>query len=270
MGWWDRIFTAGGGEDPLAVQQRIEGQRRLDAEAAARASAQQMQMQIDYLNQLRADQAAKEAAEAADLAAKDPTATRQAALSSVNQFFAPEFESSFVPETATDPFEAAAYKSQRDAADEYLDRLFKRGVITDTGKAAAAANLDTQGARVRQQLKDLGDTLVAAEREKVKGFAGRAKERASTLNVGEGFDITPYSTGAQNELASFTSGLSDLYGSQVPTDLFDTASLSAIAGGAQGAGNRPFDPDIQPGQFASTDEDDPFADKTKKRSATVF
>lgn len=268
MGWFDRIFTAGGGEDPLAVQQRAEGQRRLDAAAAQAAQDRAMQMQIDYLNQLRADQAAKEAAEAA----KDPTATRQAALSSIGQYFAPEFESSFVPDTSTDALEAEAYNAQRGTADEYLNRLLKRGVITDTGRAAAAANLDTQGARVRQQLKDLGDTIVNAEREKIGGYAGRAKERASALNVGEGFDITPYSTGAQNELASFTSGLPDLYKSQVPTDLFDTASLGAIAGGAQGAGNTPFDPDIQPGQFASTsaDETDPFADKTKKRTSTVF
>lgn len=267
MGWFDRIFTVGGGEDPLAVQQRMEGQRRLDAEAAARAAAQQQQMQIDYLNQLRADQAAKDAAEAA----KDPTATRNAALASINQTFAPEFESSYVPTNITDPYEEAAYKQQRETADEYLNRLLKRGVITDTGRAAAASNLDTQGARVRQQLRDLGDTLVNAEREKVKGYAGRARERASALNVGEGFDITPYSTGAQGELTNFTSGLSDLYNSQVPTDLFDTSSLGAIAGGAQGAGNTPFDPDIQPGQYVTlSDKNDPFADTTKKRSATVF
>lgn len=266
MSWLSSLF-GGGGEDPEAVRQR-----QAAADAAARASAQQvsdrqMQMQLDYLNQLRADEQTKDAA----LAAKDPTATRQAARTSLSNYFVPEFESSFVPGTITDPYETAAYNTQRGSADEFLDRLFKRGVITESGKAAGTKELDRQGAGVRQQLQSISDSILGGERAKLGDIANRGFERAGSLNVGEGFDISPYSTAAQNELGTFTSGLSDAYNSMVPTDLFDTSVLGNIAGSAQFAGNRPFDPDITPGA-PKEDDTDPFTGQklVQKRTSTVF
>jgi len=265
MSWLSELF-GGGGEDPRAVQQRQEAQARIDAANAASAGERQMQMQLDYLNSLRADEAAKQA----KLDAADPTSLRTSAMNTIGSYFTPEFESGWLPDTTTDPYEQEAYAQQRGTADEYLNRLFKRGVITESGKAAAAKNLDEQGARVRQQLQDISNTILGAEREKLGGIAGRAKERASGLNVGETFDLTPYSASAQSELGSFGKGLSDLYKSQVPSDLFDTASLGSIAGGAQFAGNRPFEPDITPG--TKEDETDLYAGQkpVQKRSSTVF
>jgi hypothetical protein len=75
MSWLSNLF-GGGGEDPEAVRQRQAEAARVAALQAQEAQKQQMQMQIDYLNQVRADDARKEA----ELAAKDPTATRTAAL----------------------------------------------------------------------------------------------------------------------------------------------------------------------------------------------
>jgi len=274
MSWLSNLF-GGGGEDPEAVRQREAGYA---AQAAARAEAaqqQQLQMQLDYLNSIRADQAAKEAA----LAAKDPTALRQQATHTLEGYFSPEFEQSFIPDSSLDTLKNAAYTAQRGTADDYITRLLKRGVITDTGATAARANLDTQGAKVRQQLSDLGDTVLNAERDKLTGIADKARGRASSLEVGDTFDLTPYQAEATNELGKFNTGLADLYNSQVPTNLFDTSTLGAVAGGAQGAGNRPFAPDLtggtsQPVVLPGTSEEtsDPFAGQApvQKRTTSVF
>ena len=131
MSWLSSLFGSGG-EDPEAVRQRQAEADRLARVAAQQASDRQQQMQIDYLNQLRADQQAKEA----ELAAKDPTATRQAAMSTVGGAFAPEFENSLIPTSITDPFETEVYNQQRASADEYLNRLLKRGVVSPTGASA--------------------------------------------------------------------------------------------------------------------------------------
>jgi hypothetical protein len=268
MGFLDSLF-GWGGEDPEAIRQRERGYAAQQAEREAALAREQQQMQINYLNQIRQDDLAREAA----AAAKDPTATRSAAMSNVAQFFTPEYQTGWLPDTLTDPLETQVYGEERAKADEYLNRLLKRGVITETGKAAAAANLESQGARVRSQLNDISNMLLGAEREKLAGYEGRAKQRASSLGVGESFDPTPFYTGAQTELGTFTSGIGDLYRSQIPTDLFDTASLGSIAGGAQFAGNRPFDPDITPGTtYTPSDETDPFSGQkpVQKRTSTVF
>ena len=233
-------------------------------------SAAAMKMQIDYLNQLRADQQAKDAA----FAAQDPTATRQAALGTVGGAFAPEFQSSWLPTTATDALEAEYYGKQRAGVDEYLNNLFKRGVITDVGRSRANEEIERQSTGVRTKLDSIGQMLLNQERDTLAGYADRARGAASSLPVGGSFDISPFTTGAQGELASFQGKLGDLYGSQVPADLFDKTVLAAMAGGAQGAGNRPFDPEAVAGtNVGVTDStEDPFAPKkaTAKRSSTVF
>jgi hypothetical protein len=266
MSWLSSLF-GGGGEDPEAVRQRQAEAARLQAVAAQQASDRQMQMQLDYLNQLRADQAAKEA----ELKAQDPTATRNAALSTVGGVFAPEFESSAIPTSITDPLESEIYGQQRASADDYINRLFKRGVLTGGGTEAARAKLEEQAPRVRTQLQSIADTILGGERSKLTDIAGRAKERASSLNVGEGFDITPFQSAYNTELGNFNASLPDLFKSNISGDLFDTSGLGAVGGGAQFAGNTKYAPDeVVPG--ASTDETDPFSGQkpVQKRTSTVF
>lgn len=266
MSWLSSLFGSGG-EDPEAIRQRQAEADRLARLEAQKASDRQQQMQIDYLNQLRADEQAKEAA----LAAKDPTATRQAAMSTVGGAFAPEFESSLIPTSVTDPFETEVYNQQRASADEYLNRLLKRGVLSPTGESAARAKLEEQAPRVRTQLQSIADTILGSERSKLADIAGRAKERASSLNVGEGFDISPFTTARDTELGSFNASLPDLFKSNISGDLFDTSALGALGGGAQFAGNVKYNPD-EPVVAAGTDETDPFTGQkpVQKRTATVF
>jgi len=265
MSWLSNLF-GGGGEDPEAVRQR-------EAERARLANAQALQVQMDYLNQLRADEQAKEA----KIAAKDPTATRQSAMQQLNSLFAPEFQNTALPNSLTDPLEQQVYGEQRGKADDYIKNLLKRGVITDTGYASAAKNLDEQGARVRTSLDDISNTLLSAERDKLAGIADRGRGVASALNVGDTFDINPYAGAYNTEIGSFQSSLPDRFKGSITGDLFDTKTLAALAGGAQGAGNQPFDPnalagvDVPSGTETSSDPNDPFNLKKKdERTSTVF
>src|SRR4249920_1757908 len=124
-------------------------------------SAAMMKMQIDYLNSLREDQAKKDAL----FQAQDPTATRQAALGTVGGAFAPEFQSSWLPGTTTDALEAEYYGKQRAGVDEYLNNLFKRGVITDVGRNRANEEIERQSTGVRSKLDSIGQMLLNQERD---------------------------------------------------------------------------------------------------------
>ena len=232
-------------------------------------SAQVMQMQLDYLEKLRQDQAAKDA----ELAAKDPTATRQAALSSVNARYTPGFETSYLPDVYDDPLATTVYGEQRGKAEDYLNNLLKRGVVTDTGFQAGLKGLDEQGSRVRTQLQGIGQTLLDAERAKLGGIADTARQRAGTLGVNEAFDFSPYDTQVQSAVGDFGSKFADTFRASLPGDLFDTSGLAALAGGAGGgAGSGTvFDPAAVAGATTSA-EDDPFSGQkpVQKRTATVF
>ena len=270
MSWLSSLF-GGGGEDPEAVRQRQAAAALKAQQDAQAASDRQMQMQLDYLNQLRTDEQAKEAA----LAAKDPTATRQAALQTIGSTWAPGFETSYLPGNITDPYESDVYASQRGSAEEKLNNLLKRRVITDTGYQAGIGELDKQAPRVRTQLQDLADTLLGAERDKISGIIGGAKNAASNLGVGQGFDITPFQTQINDELGAFNTNLSDRFKGSIPGDLFDTSGLGAIAGGAGGGAGSGvgYNPDLLAGIGTDkTEETDPFSGQkpVQKRTATVF
>lgn len=271
MSWLSSLF-GGGGDDQAKIaaawQQYYAQQEQAKQDALA---ASQNQAQMDYLNQLRSDQQTQEA----KVEAADPTATRNAALASLKSVFTPEYQAADVPQSLIDPYASQVYGEQRASADELINRMAKRGILTPTGQAAAEAELERQAPGVRQQLNKVGQTLLENERSRLGDIEGRAKEAASNLNVGEGFDVTPYSTALSSELGDFTKGLPDAFRAGVPSgNLFDTSSLAAIGGGAQFAGNQPFDPSTTQGipttVKAATTGADPFAPKAPVRTASVF
>jgi hypothetical protein len=274
MSWLSELF-GGGDEGPGERQWRIYNEQqaaKAQQDAQIAAQERQQQQQIAYLDKLRADQLAEQERQRA----LDPTATRQAALSTVGQTFTPGFEEMYVPGTLTDPYETAVYGEQRSKADEFLNNLFKRNVITETGRQAGMKNLEEQAPRVRTQLQDIADTLLGAERGKLGNIAGSAREAASSLGVNQPFDISPYSTRLTGDVGEFTSQLSDRFRAGIPGDLFDTSGLGAIAGGAGGgAGSGTGVPsDLFAGLDTSKKEDetDPFTGQkpVQKRTSTVF
>lgn len=283
MSWLSSLF-GGGGEDPNAVIQRQ--QMAAQQQAAANAQALQDQQNTLATQRERDLQALIDQQQAFDeyqttlTPAPTPTVDpriqqredlRSGATNSLKALLGPGFENTYVPDTADDALAGQIYGEQRGKADTYLNNLLKRGVITDTGYAAGAKELDNQGSRVRTQLRDLGNSLLEAERGQVRGIYGRGADTASTLDVGQTFDPNVFAKMINDNVSEFNTNFGDTFRAGVPGDLFDTSGLSAIAGGAQGAGNKAFDPAAVAGAISSDETTDDETKVTpKKRTSTVF
>lgn len=266
MSWLSEMFGGGGGEDPNAIAQRQQAQQQ----AMALQAQQQQQQQFEALMAtLRPPEPAP-----VDPRIQQREDLRSGATNAIRSFTAPGFENTSVPDTLDDDLAAQVYGEQRGKADQYLQNLLKRGVITDTGAAAGAKNLDEQGARVRTQLSDLGSSLLNAERGKLKGIADQGAQAASTVDIGQTFNPTAFADMLNASLGDFSKNFGDSFRAGVPGDLFDTSALSSIAGGAQGAGNLAFDPNaVSAGVIGSgtSDETDPNSTTpAKKRTTSVF
>ena len=192
--------------------------------------------------------------------------TRQKALRSVDPVFGSSFERSKISDTYDDPFLDAIFNEQRSGADSIIENMRKRGVITDTGKAAAIRDLDRQSSGVRTSLNDIGTGLLEGGRNNLKGVADRARSDASNLTLGAEFDPNAYGADADRVLNEFLGSFNDQLRSRLPSNLFETGSLAAIAGAGQGAQNTKFDPAALAGVIQ---EDDPFAPKKKKDDAEL-
>lgn len=192
------------------------------------------------------------------------TNARNRAVRSVDPLFGASFERAKIADTVDDPFIDQIYNEQRSSADAIIENMLKRGVITAPGSNSARADLDRQSAGVRTILNDLGGGLISSGRDKLKGVADRARSDASNLNLGTNFDANIYGADADRELNEFLGSFGDQFRSRIPTDLFETGGLAAIAGSGMGAQNTKFDPAALGGMIQPEDEDDPFAPKKKK------
>jgi hypothetical protein len=304
MSWLSELF-GGGGEDPNAAAQRQqqaidEENRRQDeaarqqqllftsllqqqqnestAAASERQAATERQDRLDA--QAKADAAAASAPTELDLKQQeldkadlqDELARREirkGATGQVNQLFQPEFEQTWAPSTADDPYVAETLGKQEDKASQYLNNLFKRGVITQTGLAGGQGAIEEQRPGVQGQLSDIGDALVQAQQGKLTGLADRARKTASTLEPGQTFDPSTYDTQLHGLTADFGNTLGSKFAAGVPGDLFDFGKIQQTAGAVQGAQNLGFDPGAVAGDVGSFgDVEDP--NKKKKTAVPVF
>jgi hypothetical protein len=177
-------------------------QQRYDAEMADRTATRatadkQYQDQLDIfkksLEPTPQEQEQMTAQQKADEAERQLKEYRNTALGRVNAEFQPEFERSLVPDTYDDPYIAEAYGQQAGKADEYLNNLLKRKVITDAGYKGGLANKEEQGAGVRTELGGLSEAMLEAQRGKLTGVADRARSAASGLQLGQTLDPSIYS-----------------------------------------------------------------------------
>lgn len=187
---------------------------------------------------------------------------RERATRGVSSAFAPDYEYGRVASTLDDPFINDIVSGQRSSADQYINNLLKRGVITDTGAQAGFKNLDEQTARVRGQVSDIGSNLLEGERSSLRDIINRGKANASTINLGQTFDPSTYTKQADTSFDEFMAGLGDKIRAQTPDKLFDTTPLASIAGAAQGAQNLAFDPNALAG-ILNADQVDPVTGKKK-------
>lgn len=295
-----------GGEDPEAVRQRQESQARQDA-AAAQAKQDAINAQMRQTAVGTADQQAQGyfkdrgfdpsqyepdiQSRIQDLLSTvnpaDPApgqylrdigqyvynqkqdAGRENATRSLGSTFTPDFERGKVSDTFDDPYINQADTAARGTADQYVQNLLKRGVITNTGAAGAEANLDAQGGRVRSQLNDIGQGLISSGRQSLTDVGNRAKNTAGTLNLGQSFDPNQYGSELDKTFQDFSSKFGDQFSGSVPSGLYDTSGLSSAAGVAQGAQNTAFDPQALAGVI-SKDQQPQVDDPTKKANTALF
>lgn len=181
---------------------------------------------------------------------------------SVDQLFTPNYDTSRISSTMDDPIIAQILGEQRGSADQIIQNMLKRGVLTGTGATGAEADLDRQAAGVRTKLNTIGDTVLSGGRQKLTDVANKARTDAGTLNIGQAFDPASYTNNADQVFNDFVASLGDNIKSNVQGNLFQTNGLAAIGGAAQGAGNTAYNPKAAAGIL----DDDQSTTNTPKES----
>ena len=160
----------------------------------------------------------------------------------LNSMFAPEWEMRRVNMNLDDPYLAGVEGEQYADADSIIKNMVDRGVLTSGGYAAAQKDLENQRAGVRSRLNEIGTGLLTKEQQNLRDISNRAKQSASTIQLGGSFDPYAYQGEADTDFNNFIAGLGDSIRAQVPGKLFNTAGLAAIGGAGQGVGNTAFNP----------------------------
>lgn len=186
----------------------------------------------------------------------------------IDMLFQPEFESQRISDTLDDPILAQIDAAERGEANNFVDNLLKRGVITEAGRSGAYRNLDEQGARVRGILDQIGKGTLAGGRQDLTNIANRGRQTAQTLRLGQSFDPGFYGSEANRTTDEFLGGLSDKIRGQITDNLYDTSGLAAVAGAAQGGQNLKFDPRALAGQFL--DDENPDDNETNPAKRVTF
>jgi hypothetical protein len=175
--------------------------------------------------------------------------------SAIDKLFAPNYASSRITSTMDDPVIADLINSQRSSADAIIQNMLKRGVITDTGRQAAEADLDNQLPGIRTKLNTIGDQVISGGQQKLNDIINQGRTTAGTLKLGQSFDPTTYSTNVDQAFNDFVASLGDQIKSNVSGNLFQTGGLSSVAGAAQGAGNTAYNPKAAAGVIDDNTDD---------------
>lgn len=190
-------------------------------------------------------------------------------LREFDEFAPADFERSRIQDTADDEIIAGLLEGGRGSADQYVNNLLNRGVITESGAGAARSDLDRQAPGIQSLLTDLGNTFIAGGRGNLSDIANRGRLAASNLELGSPeFDVSRYSGDIDAAFDEFMGSLGGKFAAQAPKSLFETTGLANVAGAAQGAGNRPFDPKAVSGAFLGGPEED--EDENRTSPLTIF
>lgn len=185
---------------------------------------------------------------------------RTKAQTDLDRIFSPNFETKRIPFTLDDPYLDSINAEQRGTADSIIRNMLDRGVITQSGFNAAAADLDKQSAGVKTRLNELGTSTIAGGQGQLRDIANTARQDAANLKLGNQFDPYSYSSDADRIFDEFITGLGDNIRSKVTGNMYNTTGLAALAGAAQGAGNTAYNPNAAAGidqdPDANRDDDD--------------
>lgn len=198
----------------------------------------------------------------------ETTNARNKALRDVNQRFQPDFENSRINDNVDDATLSAIEQEQEGGANEYIQRLLDRGVITDTGYQAAQRDIGRQANSAKARLNEIGTGEVAGGRQKLRDIANRGRQTSQNLSLGDPFDVGTYSSEVDNAFNDFLNSLGTDLRAKAPTDLFSTGGLAAIAGAGQGAQNTKFNPKALAGIPGVDDENQD--EENRLQSENVF
>jgi hypothetical protein len=187
----------------------------------------------------------------------------QAAL---DQVFGSNFEVSKIPFTMDDPYLTSIEAEQRSTADSVIKNMLDRGVLTQTGYAAAQSDLDRQKAGVQSQLNEFGTGVIASGQQKLKDVANQARTAAGTIHLGQPFDPQTYVSQEDQIFNDFVNTLGQQIRSKVSGNMYNTTGLAALGGAAQGAGNTAFNP----AAAAGVNQDNTPAPKTTDNKESIF
>lgn len=191
--------------------------------------------------------------------------------SALDNVFSPDFQTKALPFAMDQPYVTSIVGDQRSQADNIIQNMLKRGVLTNTGVAGAEADLDRQAPGIKGQVQQLADSTIAGGQQKLQDIANQARTSAGTLKLGQSFDPSQYGSQENDAFTQFINGLSDSIKAKVPGNLFQTNGLAAIGGAAQGAGNTAYDPTAAsgvgappPGSVPNTDTTNTDANSNKE------
>jgi hypothetical protein len=140
----------------------------------------------------------------------------------LNEIFAPEWEMRRVGMTTDDPYLAGIEGEQYSDADKIIKNMLDRGVLTTGGYASAQKDLEGQRAGVRSRLNEIGTGLLTKEQQDLRDISNRARQSASTMQLGSSFD--PTSTTSSRRWA-IRLGLKSPDNSLILLDLQQSAAL---------------------------------------------
>ena len=154
----------------------------------------------------------------------------------------------FIQLTADDPYIESLLGEQRGEADQFIQRMIDRGLMTETGAGGARKDLDRQSALGQTRLTEIGTGLIGSKEAELD--AERAKRLGSIgqLKLGDPFDVGTQKTDLAKLATDFIGTLGEGLRTGLGAEkLFDTSGLTGIAGrtgGAPGTGaGQPLDED---------------------------
>jgi hypothetical protein len=172
----------------------------------------------------------------------------------LDTMFSPDFEMKRLPWTVDDPYLAAVEAEERAKADDTIRKMLDRGVITNTGFAAAQADIDKQSAGAKSRLNEIGTGLLGTGQQSLRDVANRGRQSASALKADQAFNASDFGSEVDRLTGEFLANLGTGIRSRLTGNLFNTAGLGTLAGAAQGAQNTPFDPAVLAGAPTEPDE----------------
>jgi hypothetical protein len=154
----------------------------------------------------------------------------------VDQTFTPGFEKTLLPTTSIDPIVSSILGQQRATAQQAIDYNKARGLLNDTGYAAANQALDQQSSAGQSTLTDLATSVLGKERQGLTDIRGDAGTAASSYDYGNAApDVAGYYGQAQTQAGTDLSGLEgSIRGALGSTNLFDAPTAIAKGGTMQG------------------------------------